>query len=237
MIFNIIVNWLASLYKFRVMCLYLMVLSTLFCIGMELNNLTVISVTCCSSWPASTRPGHLRETLLDKVAMGFLHLANEGLLLYFNGKGSRSYCNSKKAILCAKYDFSSRSNDWQAQWFPFPFLGEAEDPACIPIFWISKWVDYSDKYGLGKTPCWHRHTQAIYKLEFINVALKFQQLEKCENLLVHRCNLKSFTIFQGCSSFIYYIYFVSVCQDVLKRQEGKGALFTNVMISQLCAQV
>lgn len=27
---------------------------------------------------------------------------------------------------------------------------EAEDPACIPIFWVSKWVDYSDKYGLGK---------------------------------------------------------------------------------------
>ena len=26
---------------------------------------------------------------------------------------------------------------------------EAEDPACTPIFWISKWVDYSDKYGLG----------------------------------------------------------------------------------------
>lgn len=30
------------------------------------------------------------------------------------------------------------------------FPEEAEDPACIPIFWISKWVDYSDKYGLGK---------------------------------------------------------------------------------------
>lgn len=29
-------------------------------------------------------------------------------------------------------------------------LEEAEDPACMPIFWISKWVDYSDKYGLGK---------------------------------------------------------------------------------------
>jgi hypothetical protein len=26
---------------------------------------------------------------------------------------------------------------------------EAEDPACVPIFWVSKWVDYSDKYGLG----------------------------------------------------------------------------------------
>lgn len=32
---------------------------------------------------------------------------------------------------------------------------EAEDPACIPIFWISKWVDYSDKYGLGI----YTHTQ------------------------------------------------------------------------------
>lgn len=28
---------------------------------------------------------------------------------------------------------------------------EAEDPACIPIFWVSKWVDYSDKYGLGRS--------------------------------------------------------------------------------------
>uniref|UniRef100_A0A8C2H575 Serine/threonine-protein kinase PLK n=1 Tax=Cyprinus carpio TaxID=7962 RepID=A0A8C2H575_CYPCA len=30
---------------------------------------------------------------------------------------------------------------------------ETEDPACIPIFWISKWVDYSDKYGLGYQLC------------------------------------------------------------------------------------
>uniref|UniRef100_A0A673KT84 Serine/threonine-protein kinase PLK n=1 Tax=Sinocyclocheilus rhinocerous TaxID=307959 RepID=A0A673KT84_9TELE len=29
----------------------------------------------------------------------------------------------------------------------------SEDPACIPIFWISKWVDYSDKYGLGYQLC------------------------------------------------------------------------------------
>lgn len=33
------------------------------------------------------------------------------------------------------------------------FQEEAEDPACIPIFWISKWVDYSDKYGLGYQLC------------------------------------------------------------------------------------
>lgn len=32
----------------------------------------------------------------------------------------------------------------------FVFAEEAEDPACVPIFWISKWVDYSDKYGLGR---------------------------------------------------------------------------------------
>uniref|UniRef100_A0A8C5D4S9 Serine/threonine-protein kinase PLK n=1 Tax=Gouania willdenowi TaxID=441366 RepID=A0A8C5D4S9_GOUWI len=32
-------------------------------------------------------------------------------------------------------------------------IEEAEDPACIPIFWISKWVDYSDKYGLGYQLC------------------------------------------------------------------------------------
>ena len=26
---------------------------------------------------------------------------------------------------------------------------EAEDPKCIPMVWVSKWVDYSDKYGFG----------------------------------------------------------------------------------------
>nr|XP_056722131.1 serine/threonine-protein kinase PLK1-like [Euleptes europaea] len=30
---------------------------------------------------------------------------------------------------------------------------EAEDPACIPIFWVSKWVDYSAKYGIGYHLC------------------------------------------------------------------------------------
>jgi len=32
----------------------------------------------------------------------------------------------------------------------FPILmDEAEDPAAVPMVWISKWVDYSDKYGFG----------------------------------------------------------------------------------------
>ncbi|XP_067124805.1 serine/threonine-protein kinase PLK1 [Centruroides vittatus] len=32
-------------------------------------------------------------------------------------------------------------------------LDEAEDPAAVPIFWVSKWVDYTDKYGLGYQLC------------------------------------------------------------------------------------
>lgn len=35
----------------------------------------------------------------------------------------------------------------------YHFSGEAEDPASTPIFWVSKWVDYSDKYGLGYQLC------------------------------------------------------------------------------------
>ena len=26
---------------------------------------------------------------------------------------------------------------------------EAEDPRAAPMMWVSKWVDYSDKYGFG----------------------------------------------------------------------------------------
>ncbi|KAK3741443.1 hypothetical protein QZH41_014386 [Actinostola sp. cb2023] len=32
-------------------------------------------------------------------------------------------------------------------------LDEAEDPASTPVYWVSKWVDYSDKYGLGYALC------------------------------------------------------------------------------------
>ena len=30
-----------------------------------------------------------------------------------------------------------------------PLEDEAEDPKAQPIVWVSKWVDYSDKYGFG----------------------------------------------------------------------------------------
>lgn len=32
-------------------------------------------------------------------------------------------------------------------------LDENTDPAAQPLFWISKWVDYSDKYGFGYQLC------------------------------------------------------------------------------------
>jgi len=32
-------------------------------------------------------------------------------------------------------------------------IGEIEDPASSPVYWVSKWVDYSDKYGLGYQLC------------------------------------------------------------------------------------
>ena len=32
---------------------------------------------------------------------------------------------------------------------------EAEHPASSPIYWVSKWVDYSDKYGIGMSHCCH----------------------------------------------------------------------------------
>ena len=31
----------------------------------------------------------------------------------------------------------------------FIFIDGAGDPALTPVTWISKWVDYSDWYGLG----------------------------------------------------------------------------------------
>uniref|UniRef100_A0A131Z160 Serine/threonine-protein kinase PLK n=1 Tax=Rhipicephalus appendiculatus TaxID=34631 RepID=A0A131Z160_RHIAP len=30
---------------------------------------------------------------------------------------------------------------------------EVEDPASMPVFWLSKWLDYTDKYGLGYQLC------------------------------------------------------------------------------------
>ena len=32
-------------------------------------------------------------------------------------------------------------------------LEDEQSPEAVPVFWIAKWVDYSDKYGIGYTLC------------------------------------------------------------------------------------
>lgn len=49
-------------------------------------------------------------------------------------------------------------------------IDEAEDPAAIPMVWVSKWVDYSDKYGFG------------YQLSDDTIGVIFNDLTK---LLLH----------------------------------------------------
>lgn len=46
------------------------------------------------------------------------------------------------AVMATKPNDHPRAND-----------GDNEDPASVPVFWVSKWVDYSDKYGLGYQLC------------------------------------------------------------------------------------
>ncbi|EFX85823.1 hypothetical protein DAPPUDRAFT_309099 [Daphnia pulex] len=61
--------------------------------------------------------------------------------------------------------FTSKPNE------KVPFLmDEAEDPAAIPMVWVSKWVDYSDKYGFG------------YQLSDDTIGVIFNDLTK---LLLH----------------------------------------------------
>lgn len=68
------------------------------------------------------------------------------------------------------YSCVSECVDWTHD--PSFLTDEAEDPACIPIFWISKWVDYSDKYGLGKP---HTHPRFLRSfLDFYKYIVKIQ---------------------------------------------------------------
>lgn len=57
-------------------------------------------------------------------------------------------CGSE--LLQASFDKSFQQNVDGGQ---FVLTDEAVDPAGIPIYWVSKWVDYSDKYGLGYQLC------------------------------------------------------------------------------------
>lgn len=47
--------------------------------------------------------------------------------------------------------FVSRRN--QPKRFSHELGDEFSDPAAQPLYWVSKWVDYSDKYGFGYQLC------------------------------------------------------------------------------------
>ena len=53
-------------------------------------------------------------------------------------------CESLR-LVCESLDLSRR--------VPDAVTADSEDPASVPIYWVSKWVDYSDKYGLGYQLC------------------------------------------------------------------------------------
>lgn len=80
--------------------------------------------------------------MIAEIKVYFMHLYVKPYKIYSIG-------------VCLKMIHSQTIDKHNAMiFFPLsPFTEEAEDPACNPVFWISKWVDYSDKYGLGKTPC------------------------------------------------------------------------------------
>ena len=50
----------------------------------------------------------------------------------------------------AKLTLSVTAAWWKAnEYYLISSIDEAEDPASVPVYWVSKWVDYSDKYGFG----------------------------------------------------------------------------------------
>lgn len=70
---------------------------------------------------------------------------------------------------------------------------DAEDPCAIPMIWISKWVDYSDKYGLGYQL--NDNSVGVYfndttKLSLLADGDNIQYIEK--NGMEHHHTLQSF---------------------------------------------
>lgn len=59
-------------------------------------------------------------------------------------------------------------NEQRRRLFQRELRVEDEAPEAMPIFWISKWVDYSDKYGIGYQLCDNSVT-GLSRLSFILV--------------------------------------------------------------------
>uniref|UniRef100_A0A8C1MBH6 Serine/threonine-protein kinase PLK n=1 Tax=Cyprinus carpio TaxID=7962 RepID=A0A8C1MBH6_CYPCA len=101
--------------------------------------------TSCLTVPPrfSIAPSSLDPALLRKP----LSSLNKGMFLSMDG-AEQSDCHLSDMLQQLVSLNTARPSERD-----FIRQEEAEDPACIPIFWISKWVDYSDKYGLGYQLC------------------------------------------------------------------------------------
>ena len=76
-----------------------------------------------------------------------------------NGNKEAQTTNSKQALEANNYCLRKLSNKLEHLLNTKPsereeiMEDEAEDPVSAPIYWISKWVDYTDKYGIGYQLC------------------------------------------------------------------------------------
>ncbi|KAK4337041.1 hypothetical protein RND71_043389 [Anisodus tanguticus] len=79
-----------------------------------------------------------------------------------------------------------------------PYDDDAEDPAAAPIFWISKWVDYTDKYGVGYQLC--DNSVGV----FFNDATRIVLLADGHNLqYIEKDGTESFFTFDRFPDFLY----------------------------------
>uniref|UniRef100_A0A8C9SJQ7 Serine/threonine-protein kinase PLK n=1 Tax=Scleropages formosus TaxID=113540 RepID=A0A8C9SJQ7_SCLFO len=120
-----------------------------------------LPTTCLTVPPRfSIAPSSLEQSLrrpLTALNTGTESPAEKGGCVGLNAEHlSYPRRETPEAVVCHLSDLLQQLTSVNATWpseKPDVRQEEAEDPACIPIFWISKWVDYSDKYGLGYQLC------------------------------------------------------------------------------------
>lgn len=59
-------------------------------------------------------------------------------------------------------------------------MEESEHPASCPVYWVSKWVDYSDKYGLGYQLCDNSNGVVFNDITRLLLAANLQNMQYIE---------------------------------------------------------
>jgi len=119
----------------------------------------------------------------DQAEQNQVKVAKESSLTSSNGV-NELFLQLKK-LLASKFEIKSYDD-------------EAEDPAATPIFWISKWVDYTDKYGVGYQLC--DNSVGVY----FNDATRIVLLADSHNLqYIERNGTESFYTFDKYPESLY----------------------------------